>query len=82
MTILNKTLHNEVVQTTYNDEILAILLRSLNVHEIGVVTKRCDVFLNEQEECIDQFKNHQFSSSYLLLESLIFEIFHTHMETI
>ena len=37
--------------------------------------------LNEFEEHIDKVGHHQFSSSYLLLESQFFEIFHTHKET-
>ena len=66
--IPHKTSHNKVDQITYADDILTILLNSLHVHENDDVTKRCDFCIEELKEHIDQFKNHQFSSSYLLLE--------------
>ena len=64
-------------QTTYNGEILPILLNYLIMHEIDDMDKECDFGFKQVEEHIYQFKNHQFRSSYLLLKSQNFEIFHT-----
>lgn len=58
-----------------------ITLHFINVHGIDDTTKECDFCLNELEEHNDQFIDNQFSSSYLLHESQLLEIFHTPKET-
>lgn len=71
-----------MVPITCNDDILTILLHSINVHKIGDMDKECDFCLKEQEEHIGQIITHQFSSSYLLLKSIFLKISHSHMEII